>query len=200
MDPIKAPFLTYDDVNSRAGALLKQYGQGDCVPVDIEAIVELDMGITVIPVRGLQERFGVDGFLSLKMAEITVDEAIFRGHPSRYRFTVAHELGHMVLHREVFESVDVRTPKDWVDFYHAIPDDDYGWLERQAYWFAGAVLVPEDACIAEYHTALEKAKAATVDVNLLSVRSRSHIAGAVARRFQVSTGVIERRLAEIGLW
>ncbi len=200
MGQIKAPYLTYEEINRAAVDLLRTYDHLDKAPVDVEALIEFDVGLDVIPHRGLKDEFGVDGFLSLDMTAITVDEYVLERHPTRYRFTLAHELGHRVLHSEVFEALNIDTIQQWTAFYLGLPEQDHGWFERHAYWFAGAILVPEERLMVEYEAALAKVRASGLDGAQLSYHSRSTVAGAIARRFWVSTVVVHKRLNEVGLW
>ena len=200
MEPVKPPFLKYEDVSAKAEDVLAAYGWDGSIPVDVEALVEFHFGLSIVPVRGLIDKYAVDGFLSLDLTEIYVDESIMEGHPSRYRFTLAHELGHLVLHSEAFRSLDINTKSEWVKFYLGLEENDYGWFERQAYWFAGALLVPEEPLIVQYESVLAKLESRGVAGGMLSVYSRTQLAGAIAKRFEVSTGVVQRRLKEVGVW
>ena len=200
MERAKAPFLPYENVNSKAQGTLLACGWDGSIPVDIEAIVEFRLGIEIVPVRGLQDDYSVDGFLTLDLTRIAVDEYILECHPTRYRFTLAHELGHRVLHADVFGGLDITTAKEWVEFYLGLDEQDYGWFERQAYWFAGALLVPDEPLVAEYESTLSKLESRGLMRDDLSYHGRSQVAGTLAKRFFVSTGVMQRRLGEVGVW
>ena len=65
----------------------------------IEEIVEFDFRINIVPVLGLQREFEVEGFTSGDLKNIYVDEYTYTDRITRYRFTLAHEMGHIVLHR-----------------------------------------------------------------------------------------------------
>ena len=62
--------------------------------------------------------------------------------PARYRFTLAHEIGHYVFHSDLIASFHPQSVADWSKFVLGIDEETYGWLEWQAYSFAAAVLVP----------------------------------------------------------
>jgi hypothetical protein len=200
LDSAKAPFLTYEDINAKAREVHVACGYDKGTLVDIEAIVEFQYSIDVVPVRGLKDDYSVDGFLALSFTQIFVDESILERHPTRYRFTLAHELGHRILHADIFRDLQITTTEEWVRFYLGLDDYDYGWFERQAYWFAGAILVPEESLIAEYQAAADKIRASGLEDADLSQNSRTQLAGALAKRFFVSTAVMQKRLGEIGIW
>lgn len=200
MEGITAPYLTYENISEEAARLLHRFGRNNEIPVDVEALAEFDLKLNIVPARGLQDRLATDGFLSLDMREIYVDEWVMERHPTRYRFTLAHELGHMVLHGNVFESLRFEALDEWVQFVMSMPEYDYGWFERHAYWFAGALLVPEEKLLACYDKASAGLAANGLDTDALSDYSRSQIAGFIAKRFQVSTAVVYKRLREVSLW
>ena len=196
---MKAPYLPYEEIAKIAEQVLKDNGRLDELPVCIEALVELDFGLRIIPERGLEDNSNVVGFLSLDLTSITVDEYVLERQPTRYRFTLAHELGHKVLHAKELGELACQSPGQWKQHYYTLPEEDYGWFERQAYWFAGAILVPEQTLFSEYHGAVERL-GGKVQMGELSDHSRLTVAGSVAKRFLVSTGVLTRRLDEVGLW
>jgi Zn-dependent peptidase ImmA (M78 family) len=60
----------------------------------------------------------------------------------RLRFSAAHELGHLFLHKDVYGSLNFTTVKEWIRFINAIPILQYHWIERHADEFAGQILMP----------------------------------------------------------
>lgn len=110
--------------------------------MDIEAIAEFDLGLNIFPFPNLQETFDVEGFISGDLNVIYVDEFIYYQRPARYRFTLAHEIGHYVFHSDLIASFHPRSIADWSKFILAVDEETYGWLEWQAYSFAAAALVP----------------------------------------------------------
>jgi Zn-dependent peptidase ImmA (M78 family) len=63
--------------------------------------------------------------------------AATESHEGRYSFTLAHEVGHHVLHKAIFEAANNDTMVCREDANKPIE-------ERQADHFAGALLMPED--------------------------------------------------------
>jgi len=47
----------------------------------------------------------------------------------RLRFSVAHEIGHLVLHRDIYAGLQHATAAQWFDYISAIPEVEYGWVE-----------------------------------------------------------------------
>ena len=90
----------------------------------------------------MHKTFGIDGFLSSDRASISVDESIYQSRPGRYRFTLAHEAGHYILHKDIYEQGNFNTIKEWKVFIGRLSAKQYSWFEWQAYEFAGLILVP----------------------------------------------------------
>ena len=103
-----APVLSYEDINNRAEDFLREHKRNDTLPVDIETIVEFDLGLNIFPFPNLQETFDIEGFISGDLTVIYVDEFIYNHRLSRYRFTLAHEMGHVVFHSDLISSIQNR--------------------------------------------------------------------------------------------
>ena len=110
-------------------------------PVNIEAAIR-DLGVSLVKNAALRE--GVAGEISRVDGDRFQIASTKADHYFRQRFTMAHELGHYVLHRSLIgEGVDdntkYRSTSDGrfyntsIDLYH----------ERQANAFAANVLMPE---------------------------------------------------------
>ena len=132
MPEFSRPILSYDDLRKKAAEFLERYHPSGEIPVPIELIAERDFGIDIVPVPGLQgvlrsNDFGVVGFITSDLKEIHVDECVFENRENRYRFTIAHELGHAVLHRDIYEKASFDSIEAWKEFINNIPDDDHGW-------------------------------------------------------------------------
>jgi Zn-dependent peptidase ImmA (M78 family) len=70
-------------------------------------------------------------------------------HPNRQRFTIAHEIAHLHLHRAEVERA-VHVDKGWPDFAlkrDAMSATGSNTLEIEANKFAAALLMPKDAVI-----------------------------------------------------
>ncbi|MBI4574574.1 MAG: ImmA/IrrE family metallo-endopeptidase [candidate division NC10 bacterium] len=196
----RPPFLSYDDLRRRAGDFLRTHHPAATIPVPIEEIIEFRYRIDIIPVPGLQEAFEVDGFISSDMKSITVDAFVYEHRPGRYRFTLAHELAHAVLHRRIFQAHRFRSIEGWKRFQREMDEEDRRWLEWQAYAFAGLVLVPADPLGAEYLKAVRAAARVGLSLQKVGEVARSYVADWLAGRFGVSAQVIERRLDKDELW
>lgn len=199
-DRLTPPILSYRDLRRRAGDFLRTHHPAGTIPVPIEEIVEFRYRMDIIPVPGLQDAFEVDGFISSDLKAITVDASMQKHRPGRYRFTLAHELAHAVLHRRIFLANRFARAEDWKRFQRDLDEADRGWLEYQAYAFAGLILVPAESLLAEYQKALRVAGRAGLSLQSAGEVARPYIANWLARRFDVSPQVIEKRLNKDELW
>lgn len=139
---ITAPNLSYEQINQEANKFLEQYWKSGTIPVDIERIAEFDFHLNIFPFPNLQNSFDVEGFLSGDLTTLYIDEFVYDQRPTRYRFSIAHEIGHIILHRAIIESIYPRSVSGWRDFMLNVDPGTYGSLEYQAYVFAAATLMP----------------------------------------------------------
>lgn len=79
MDPreIVPEKLSMAQIREIAEKFRKDYIFNYSIPVDIERIIELTMGIYIIPVKSLQHDCDMEGFISRDFKSIYVDEALY---------------------------------------------------------------------------------------------------------------------------
>lgn len=128
-------------IENRASSILSEFNITKA-PVDIKAIV-LKKGITIKP-YDLGEN--VSGMLVIKG-----DEGIISYNPTesivRQRFTMAHELGHFILHKK---TQDVFVDKQFqVHFRNENSATGQDNQELEANSFAAAILMPKDLLLTE---------------------------------------------------
>ena len=102
------PHLSYEQLRTKATGFLNQHHPSGLIPVPIEEIVELRLRLDVIPTPGLLTNFDVDAYITSDMECIYIDEFIYKSRPSRYRFSLAHEVAHAVLpypHRRLSRAI-----------------------------------------------------------------------------------------------
>ena len=170
------PFLTNDQIHDIATVFLRKYHPQDSLPVPIEEIIEFQLELDIIPTPGLSKGFEIDGFLSRDFSSIYVDDFIQANRLARYRFTLAHEVGHLVLHKVPLD--EVATFDDVVSWQEFVKNlgPDKGSYEYQGYTFAGYVLVPKHHLAAKVKQYLPE-----VEAEISAARSAGHARTAVAR-------------------
>lgn len=107
------------------------------IPVPVEEIAELRLKLNLIPAKGLLSSAGIEGILTNNRTAIVVDKGRYEGVISRFRFTLAHELGHYVLHKDVYNAIEFKDILDIQEFINKLGQEDLGWFEWQANEFAG---------------------------------------------------------------
>jgi len=195
---LKVPQYSYGRLCRLAAEFLGKCNPQDTIPVPIEEIAEVSLGLNIIPIPGLQRAFDVDGFIDSALAAITVDQFVLENRPARYRFTLAHEIGHLYLHREVFEGIKFSSIEEWKKFQLHVDPEDYSWLEWQAYSFAGLVLVPRNHLQKEFEACEIRAKADGFSPG--SEATLWYICEVLSSTFEVSREVIEKRIDKDGLF
>lgn len=190
---ISVPFKNHDHIAKVAQAFLKKHHSKDTYPIPIEEIVEFELGLDVIPLPGLHKAFDVDAFLSSDCTSISVDDGIYQSRPGRYRFTLAHEIGHLTLHKDIYEKCVFDKIEDWKTFIEKFPEKDYSWFEWQANEFAGLVLVPFNHLEKRFQYHAKQIKTLGIQNNEVVV---DRIIELLAEDFIVSREVIQRRLAK----
>jgi Zn-dependent peptidase ImmA (M78 family) len=198
---IAVPILSYDEINKRAEDFLREHKRNDILPVDIEAIAEFDLGLNIFPFPNLQQTFDIEGFISSDLSVIYVDEFIYYQRPARYRFTIAHEVGHYLFHSDLIASFHPQSVADWKAFVLGIDEETYGWLEWQAYSFAAAVLVPAVSLKQNFRRELKSLQPKIDFIRLqgLSIESsQDYVVNAIATKligiYDVSADVLNKRI------
>ena len=138
----KAPYLSKDDIESIAVEIRGKHKSIQTIPVDILGFAEFDLSLEFdfAPIQQLKQ----DAFLRPDLSGIWFDGAVFK-EPTlqpRLRFSAAHELAHLFLHRDIYGALNFGTVKQWIAFINAIPVVEYNWIEWQADEFAGRLLMP----------------------------------------------------------
>ncbi len=133
---------TLKELQATAEAVCREYDKENPLEVDIERTLESRYQLT-IDIVALDPACGVEAFLNLpaKTIYIDVNLADLDYNEHRYRFTLAEELGHFLLHAELFEGVE--SLADYTKVYLSIPDDDFSRFELDAKALAGMILMPE---------------------------------------------------------
>ena len=198
----KAPYISPEQIENKAAEFLREFHPDNCIPIPIEFIIEGQLGMNIVPIPGLKRGFSIEAFLSKNLLEICVDEHTYSTSENRYRFSLAHELGHKILRSSVWEQLgQFQSIKEWRDIRSAeIPENEYGYLEFHASSFAGMILAPTEPLLLEFENCVSMAKKAGVDISDPRVGGRDNVETFIGKKFQLSSAVIHRRLVYLGSW
>jgi hypothetical protein len=192
---ISAPYLPYEELRRRADEFLRKHHPSGILPVPIERIIEFDFKLDIVPMPGLLDNFEVDAFITSDLSEIRVDRFIQEKRPKRYRFSLAHELAHLLVHRDVFRELTFSTIEEWKEVLQSIPEYDYRWIEQHAYNLAGLILVPAKPLKDRFEDCVAAAAKAGIEWSTLDDRMQRPILDNIGRTpFDVSADVIKKRL------
>ena len=197
MAPVRPPRLAWPQVRQKAEEFrADQVVPPDLLPVPIIEIVELKLRISPLPIVGLLEEIDIDGFLTKDLKSICIAQDVYenRRKENRLRFTFAHEVGHLILHRKEIQLCRFRTPSAWIRFRDDFEEEDLYWFEQQAYEFAGRLLVPRQPLIEEIERLAPKIEDFRRQGGSDEEQIAQAIARSVCRRFAVSADVVARRI------
>ncbi|MCL5733115.1 MAG: ImmA/IrrE family metallo-endopeptidase [Patescibacteria group bacterium] len=154
----KAPFIKDDIIKLEAESFRTKFC-GNIIPVDIETIIEKRLEISVVPVPELENISSSDALISSNWECIYVDHRCYSDdrYESRVRFSLAHEMGHFVLHKKIYNELGIKKLDD-VYLMEELPEDEYSKFEHQATRFASHILIPREHLIAERKKLLENHK------------------------------------------
>lgn len=147
----------------------------------------------------MKRNWDIDGFLAYGRHAIYVDQFHMMKRLRRYRFTLAHQLSHLLLHEDIYEGANIESLEDYVRFQNDLDPDLRAAYEFQAMNLAGRVLLPEVSFFGLCEKTLSSVRhrlPADVDRALLG----ELIAAKVAAVFEVSEEVAVRRLFKDRLW
>lgn len=145
LDEASVKRITTEDIELAAETLLEQYritSKRSKFPILAENIAEQFLGYTIdITNQGLFTNPKLLGGISFETDTIFVNASI-EDHEGRYNFTVAHEIGHHILHKKIFYNIVDSTERILCREASTKP-----LVEQQADRFAAALLMPRKEMI-----------------------------------------------------
>ncbi|MCP4129547.1 MAG: ImmA/IrrE family metallo-endopeptidase [bacterium] len=163
--------------------------------------VESELGIDIVPIPNLQDVYHIEAFLSNDLKTIYVDQNVYFNYETRYRFSIAHEIGHYYLHKNFYEMITFDKPEEWMGIYQSLNDTTHSKLEFQAYSFASYILIPDyhlkDNFSNELNAIMElinNAKENKIDRNTYLDYAIDRLALKLAPCYNVSTACMEKRI------
>jgi len=214
---MECKFLPESRIEGEAERLLAAYGErfGAITkpPVPVDEIVDshLDLRLEVDDLRGRFKTPDVLGAIWVEERRVAVDTSLDPSHhphlEGRYRFTLAHETGHWMLHRaQLIASRQPRLFTGQAPPSVACRDSHKPRIELQADYFAGCLLMPVDLVRSLWveQTGSDKPYVAADD--LRAVRGKTardlptiDVARRMANDFKVSGQAMQIRLLKLEL-
>lgn len=197
-------FLEYipdDEIRDQADLYREEICPGGEVPLDIFNIIEFDLDIEIVPTPNLKTSADTETVLLSDFKTILVDndEFLDTRYENRIKFSLAHELGHIQLHKDLVKNFFPSSIDEYVDIMQSITESQYGRFEFQAYEFAGRLLVPKEKLV-------DKLKEHKDDINEFLERFPggetylpAHLATNINDFLGVSSKVVEKRIVKEGV-
>lgn len=194
-----------EQINSDAEVFLNNYHPSLSIPIPIEEIIEFQLTINIIPIPGLKAasklvNLDIDAFISSNFKSITVDKYIQESVSTRYRFSLAHEIGHMILHGYLYSQLKFHDLTEWINTLNEVQGEKRLIVENQANEFAGLVLVPRKILKKEFEESIKEVEGrSSLSFKKTNYVTDYAISGILTRKFGVSEHVIRIRLKRDGL-
>lgn len=115
------------------------------LPTDIELLIEKS-GIIIESINDLLKEFSVKGLVTKDVKnrgkiKIFIDSKHYEEDEFEYKFTLAEELAHSLLHIDLYDNIN--DVENYIRIYKSISEEDYRKYEQQARNLASFLLLPE---------------------------------------------------------
>lgn len=140
---------------------LSRHGKFDNRALIVDLTVE-NYGYEIWPLRGLGQI--AEAFIPRKEGIVFVDEEQMLDHPVRFRFTLAEELAHILIH---VPSLRGKSPEELQKMHDMMTAQQYRWFEHDAKYLASCLLMRQSWFIERFR--------AHRDVQAKRISNRSHI-------------------------
>src|SRR5664279_4992876 len=106
-ESFKAPFIEQREIWRQADDFRSRVWPSNEIPIGVLEIVEFELDLEVRPISRLKEDNDIDALLLGDWKTIVVDQVEYMDerYANRLRFSMAHEIGHYVLHQAVFQQI-----------------------------------------------------------------------------------------------
>lgn len=158
--------------------------------VDIEILIETRYRIIIDVHYNLQKQYGVMAYMLIYGNRLFIDDRLIDDPrlTKRYRFTLAEELAHFIIHKHVYK--DCRTIEERIEMESLLTGQEQWFLETNAKALASAILMPKtiiEPRIEELFPVIGNSSGHTHSViNILS------------HDFDVNPQAVKRRLINLG--
>lgn len=198
-DLLSVPYMKKELILEAAEAVAARCHPELTAPIPVELIIERDFDIAIVVADDLRATIGCQAYTSWSARQIVVDRRMLSSEPGWYHFSLAHELGHVVLHPQAFRQSDHRTRAEYKAFMSSLPEADRERMEKQAQLFAGGFLAPEQTIIAVADECVNLAQRAGIELTTCTEVEWPYIFKGIADRLQVNERTVAVRFDHLGL-
>ena len=198
---IRAPFLSGETIRKKADLFRQRYWDNS-VPVEIEEIIELKLRLQIVSIPELQRLCDTDALITSNWSLVYVDNGKYLDdrYKNRLRFSFAHEIGHFILHKDIYNNFKIKSLEDFYKMIEQISQEQYSYFETQANKFANYLLIPRERLIAEKNKLIKikDGLKETIDSRKTDKKTvDSYMANPMAKIFGVSEEAAEIALNDI---
>ncbi len=199
---LRIPDRSYDDLRDIADRFLAEHHPDGTLPVPVEEIIEFRLLLNIIPIPGLRRFFDIDGYVSKSLRDISVDQYIQESRPDHYRYVLAHELSHVLIHGHIVSQFDFDSIEAWKVAILGIPKEERSVYDGQAHELGTLILVPTDRLATEFERDRKRFEQRGLTLSQVAATERGCIIveDNLARRFDVPRFVITDRMNRCRLW
>jgi len=187
-------YIKYGEIGERAGEFLREYHSSLELPIPIERIVEFGLELDIVPMPNLYTDFRINGFLAYDCSAIYVDERQYSFYPEKYRFTLAHEVGHLILHGAHYKDMSWKNLDEYIESIMNMDRETLDRFEVQSNLFAEQVLVPERELWQVTREVINRHSKELKEIGASERVALPYISKIIAKSFEVSPAVIECRI------
>lgn len=195
----RCPWMETEDIHKKAEETRSKY-DSNIIPIDSELIIE-KMGISIIPTSLPKE---VTGSVTLAANKVLMktEYLLDDRYLNPFRFACAHEIGHLMLHNDQINWLNISSLEEYFKFQAQISTRDHDRFEYQASEFAGRLLVPKDELNKQYEQYLNRSPDKNSALSMIAKypqKARKLFAEGICGYFQVSKRTLSIRLEREGL-
>lgn len=128
----KAPKYNFKYIWQKADSFRDKYWPSGELPINIHDIIDLDLDMEIRSISRLRELTGFDALLLGNLKGIIVDQEDYMNDrmENRMRFSLAHEIGHYILHPDVYRNLPYTDEDGWMDGINTKPSGRRVFLDR----------------------------------------------------------------------
>lgn len=111
--------------------------------VDIEILIGTKYAIIIDVHYNLQKNYGVMAYMLTQSNRLFIDDKLIDDPrlTKRYRFTIAEELAHFIIHKDIYQ--DCKTIAERIERESTLTGQEQWFLETNAKALASAILMPK---------------------------------------------------------
>jgi len=197
------PILTWKQIEAAAVAFCEQHAVAQrSFPLDLEELASFDLSIDIRIVDGLIEDCGSPAQIALEdgCPVITVDAAQYHANTGYYRYSLAHEIAHWLLHREWLTGVYklIHSVSDWKDVLRSISEEDYRWIESQAEECAAYLVAPPAVFDPFLQDQIDLVRPYATSLGPQEILP--YLANPVCQKFGITAAAAQARIRKSSVW